>query len=295
MKTTRISADDRTEGRAPVNVKGRKTGLILLEAFMILAAAAFIYPAFYVVANAFKTTAEIDVNPAGFPQHPTLGNFALVWKTEGAGGVTFPKALFNTIILTIGSVAGIILFGSMAAYILVRTKSRASSFFFYLFAFFLVIPFQIIMVPLVVLATDLNFSDQFGLIVMYLGLGAPTAIFMVHGFIKGVPLSLEESASIDGAGPFRIFFQIVFPLMAPITATIAVLDVLWVWNDFLLPYIILRKGTLVLFQFNFFGAFTQNYGALTASLVMTATPVVILYLCLQKYIIKGIAAGAVKG
>jgi raffinose/stachyose/melibiose transport system permease protein len=273
----------------------RHPGMLLLEAFMIVAALVFIYPAIYVIVNAFKSTAEIVTNPVGLPARPTLENFVNVWTTQGSGGINFRVALFNTIALTAGSVLGIIVFGSMAAYILVRTKSRISSLLFYLFAFFLVIPFQIIMVPLVVLATDLHFTDQFGLIVMYLGLGAPTAIFMFHGFIKNVPLSLEESASIDGAGRFTTFFRIVFPLITPITATISILDVLWVWNDFLLPFIILRKGTLVLFQFNFFGQFTQNYGALTASLVMTATPVVILYLAMQKYIIKGIAAGAVKG
>ena len=183
----------------------------------------------------------------------------------------------------------------MAAYKLVRTKSGLSIGIYFLFAFFMVIPFQTIMVPLVVLATDLHFKDIYGLILINVGLGVPTAVFMFHGFIKGVPISLEESASIDGAGPFRTFFQIVFPLLSPITATIGILDVLWVWNDFLLPYIILRQGTLVLFQFNFFGTFTKDYGALTASLVMTATPVVIMYIALQKYIIKGISAGAVKG
>ncbi len=273
----------------------RNAWIAAIEIVMILVAVVFIYPAIYVVINAFKTTGEIQLNPAGFPKAATVENFAKVYLTEGSGGVSFVEALVNTVFLTLGSVTGVILFSSMAAYALVRTKTRTSAFLYFLFAFFLVIPFQTIMVSLVVLATDLRFTNVFGLIVMYVGLGAPTAVFMFHGFIKGVPLSLEESAAIDGAGPFRIFFQIVFPLLTPITATIAILDVLWVWNDFLLPFIILRKGTLVLFQFNFFGTFTKDYGALTASLVMSATPVVILYLCLQRYIIKGIAAGAVKG
>jgi raffinose/stachyose/melibiose transport system permease protein len=273
----------------------RKPGLVAFEVLMVLLALAFIYPALYVVINAWKPTAEIQLNPVGLPKAPTFGNFAKVWTTEGAGGVRFAKALTNTAILTVGSVAFIILFSSMCAYMLVRTKDRLSTGIFYLFAFFMVIPFQTIMVPLVVLATDLRFKDIYGLMLINVGLGAPTAVFMYHGFIKGVPLSLEESASIDGAGPFRVFFEIVFPLLTPITATIGILDALWVWNDFLMPLIILRKGTLVLFQYNFFGAFTKDYGALTASLVMTATPVIVMYVALQKYIIKGIAAGAVKG
>lgn len=281
--------------RGGMSLSARKKILGLFEAFMIIVAILFIYPVIYVVINAFKSTQEIVLNPAGFTVHPTLENFVKVLRTEGSGGVSFVKALFNTVVLTVASVSLIILFSSACAYKLVRTKHWVSTAVFFAFAFFMVIPFQTIMVPLVVLATDLRFKGVYGLILVNVGLGAPTAVFMYHGFIKGVPVSLEEAAAIDGAGPFRMFFQVVFPLLVPITATIGILDVLWVWNDFLMPYIILRTGTLVLFQFNFFGTFTKDYGALTASLVMTATPVVIMYCALQKYIIKGIAAGAVKG
>ena len=273
----------------------RRLGLRVFEIFMILLAFVFIYPVLYVLINAFKSTQEIVLNPAGLPAHPSLANFAKVLTTEGSGGIGFLQSLFNTVVLTLATVSLIILFSSMCAYKLVRTRSWVSTAIFFAFAFFMVIPFQTIMVPLVVLATDLRFKDVYGLILINVGLGAPTAVFMYHGFIKGVPISLEESASMDGAGSFRLFFQIVFPLLLPITATIGILDVLWVWNDFLLPYIILRQGTLVLFQYNFFGTFTKDYGALTASLVMTATPVVIMYVAMQKYIIKGISAGAVKG
>jgi raffinose/stachyose/melibiose transport system permease protein len=281
--------------RGGPSLGARRIGLKLFEAFMIVLAILFISPVIYVFINAFKSTQEIVLNPAGLPAHPTLGNFAKVLTTEGSGGVGFLQSLFNTVVLALSSVSLIIIFSSMCAYKLVRTKSRLSTAIFFLFAFFMVIPFQTIMVPLVVLATDLRFKDVYGLILVNVGLGAPTAVFMFHGFMKGVPISLEEAAEIDGAGPFRMFFQVVFPLLLPITATIGILDVLWVWNDFLLPFIILRQGTLVLFQFNFFGTFTKDYGALTASLVMTATPVVIMYFALQKYIIKGISAGAVKG
>jgi raffinose/stachyose/melibiose transport system permease protein len=273
----------------------RKAWLRVFELFMILAALIFISPVIYVFINAFKSTQEIVLNPAGLPKAWTLENFAKVLTTKGSGGVNFVESLVNTLILALSSVALIILFSSMASYQLVRTKSKLSIGIYFIFAFFMVIPFQTIMVPLVVLATDLQFKDIYGLILINVGLGAPTAVFMYHGFIKGVPVSLEEAASIDGAGPFRMFFQVVFPLLMPITATIGILDVLWVWNDFLLPYIILRQGTLVLFQFNFFGTYTKDYGALTASLVMTATPGGIMYIALKKYIIKGISAGAVKG
>lgn len=281
--------------RGAASLRARRVGLGFLEAFMIVVALAFIYPVIYVFINAFKSTQEIVLNPAGLPTHATLENFKKVLETEGSGGVSFVQSLVNTVILTLSTVALILLFSSLCAYKLVRMKSWVSTFIYFAFAFFLVIPFQTIMVPLVVLATDLRFKDIYGLILINVGLGTPIAVFMYHGFIKGVPVALEESAAIDGAGPFRMFFQIVFPLLGPITATIGILDVLWVWNDFLLPYIILRKGTLVLFQYNFFGTFTKDYGALTASLVMTATPVIIMYIALQKNIVKGIAAGAVKG
>lgn len=273
----------------------RKLRLVLFEIFMILLALAFIFPTIYVVINAFKGTQEIVLNPVGLPAEWTLDNFRNVLTREGAGGFTFLSSLWNTVVLTVFSVAGIVLLSSLAAYALVRNKTRTSGAVFSLFTFFLVIPFQVIMVPLVVLATDLGSQGTTGLIAMYWGLGVPGAIFMYHGFIKSVPLSLEESASLDGAGQWRIFFQIVFPLLTPITATVGVLNILWVWNDFLLPYIVLRQGTLVLFQFNFFGQFTNDFGALTASLVLSSVPVLVLYFALQKYIVRGIAAGAVKG
>ncbi len=273
----------------------RSVRLVLFEIFMILLALAFIFPTVYVFINAFKGTQEIVLNPVGLPAHWTLDNFRNVLTREGAGGFTFFSSLWNTVVLTTLSVAGVVLLSALAAYALVRNKTRSSGAVFSLFTFFLVIPFQVIMVPLVVLATDLGSQGIWGLTIMYWGLGVPGAIFMYHGFIKSVPISLEESASMDGAGQWRVFFQIVLPLLTPITATVGILDILWVWNDFLLPYIVLRQGTLVLFQFNFFGQFTNDFGALTASLVLSATPVLVLYFALQKYIVKGIAAGAVKG
>jgi len=146
-----------------------------------------------------------------------------------------------------------------------------------------------------VLAADLHLTNLQGIILLYWGLGAPTAIFMYHGFVKGVPRELEESAAMDGAGQFYIFFKIVFPLLTPITASIVILDALWIWNDFLLPLVIVKNGTLQLEQMAFHGQFLKEYGPMTASLVLSALPIVIFYLFLQKYIIKGIAAGAVKG
>lgn len=236
----------------------------------------------------------------------TLDNFPKAWDQT-----RFPWVLLNTFIITLLSVVGVVLISSTASYMLVRTNAKRLGWIFYsLFTFALVIPFQVIMVPLVVQSVDMGLTslgklvriDQLsmilkgiGIVPMYWGLGVPTAVFMYHGFIKGVPLALEESAYLDGASTVQVFWKIVFPMLTPITATVVILDVLWIWNDFLLPLIIIQEGTLQLAQFRFFGMFFRDYGPAMASLVLSASPVLIFYLMLQRFIIKGISAGAVKG
>lgn len=268
----------------------RTGGRWIFEIVMILIALAWIYPALFVLTNAVKPEAEIKLHPVNFPTTFTAANFVKAW-TE----MRFPRALMNTAIITVFGVAGIILVSSMAAWKLARTFGRLSWFLYLLFAFAMVIPFQIIMVPIVGLSTDLKLATVWGIIPMYWGLGAPLAVFMYHGFVKGVPRELEEAASIDGGGQFFVFFRVVFPLMKSITATIVILDALWLWNDFLLPLIVVKEGTLQLEQLHFYGMFLREYGPSAASLILSATPIIVLYLALQKYIIKGIAAGAVKG
>lgn len=220
-------------------------------------------------------------------------NYSESWKQT-----KFPQVFMNTFIITLFSTLGIILISSMAAYGMVRTKTRMSWIIFLLFTFAMVVPFQAIMFPLVRTAKSLNLLGTFqGIILIYMGVGCPMAIFMYHGFMKGIPMELEESAALDGAGQFTIFFRVVFPLLSPITATIAILNVLWLWNDFLLPLIItVRKiVTLQLAQYYTRGAFQRDLGMELASLVLAAFPVIVFYLLMQKYIIKGITAGAVKG
>ncbi|MDX9784730.1 MAG: carbohydrate ABC transporter permease [Spirochaetia bacterium] len=262
----------------------------LLEAFMILLAFVFIYPALFVLVSALKPDADIMLRPLALPSSLFLDNFVKAWKV-----MEFPQVAATTLLITTLGVAGIVLSSSMAAWMLARTEKRYAWLIYSVFAFALVIPFQIIMVPLAVLASDLGFTNPLGIVVLYWGLGAPMAVFMFHGFVKSVPKELEESAAIDGAGTAFIFFRIVFPLLKPITATIAVLDALWIWNDFLLPLLVIKQGTIQLAQMQFYGQFLKEYGPLTASLVLSAIPIIVFYLALQKYIIKGIAAGAVKG
>ncbi len=217
-------------------------------------------------------------------------NYFSAWRE-----MQFPNVFLNTLLITVIGTAGIVLTSSMCAYGLARSDSKLSWILYGFFAFSLVIPFQIIMVPIGILAADLKMMNVPGIIIMYWGLGCPTAIFMIHGFIKGVPKELEESAAIDGAGRFYIFFRIVFPLIKTIVATVIVIDALWLWNDFLLPLIVIKKGTIQLAQMNFRGISTSDYGKICASLTLSSIPMIALYIVLQKYIIKGIAAGAVKG
>ncbi len=262
----------------------------VFEAVMVLLALAYIFPALFVILSSFKTDAAITRTPLALPEGLNLANYARAWSA-----MNFPMTVLRTLAVTAGGVAGIIFFSAMAAYKLARTPTRLSWVIYAVFVFAMVIPFQIIMVPVVVLATDLGIKDFWGIIPMYWGLGMPMATFMYHGFVKGVPRELEESAAIDGAGGFYTYFRVVFPLLKPVTATVAILNSLWIWNDFLLPLIVIKKGTLQLEQMKFYGLFLREYGPLTASLVLSALPIVVFYLFLQRYIIKGVAAGAVKG
>jgi raffinose/stachyose/melibiose transport system permease protein len=270
--------------------KQQSIGKAALTVVMVACALVFFYPVIYVILNAFKPDAQITIDPMGLPKAFYLDNFIRAWTA-----MEFPRVFLNTLVITVFGLVGIILTSSMAAYMLARTDTKLSWAIYGYFVLALVIPFQIIMVPVAVLAADLNLMSIPGIIPMYWGLGCPTAIFMFHGFVKGVPRELEESAAIDGAGQFYIFFQIVFPLLKTIVATVAVIDALWLWNDFLLPLIVVKQGTIQLAQMMFNGQFLKEYGAMTASLTLSALPIVAFYLALQKYIIKGIAAGAVKG
>jgi raffinose/stachyose/melibiose transport system permease protein len=276
---------------AKPQISPRKYGLLTLEIAMIIVAIIFLFPALLTLFNSFKTDAEIVLNPVSFPKSFSFSNYIEAWNAT-----KFPIVLINTFIITVTSTLGILLVSSMAAYVMVRSKSQISWFFFLVFTFSMVVPFQTFMVPLVQTARDYNLQSIWGIIPIYIGLGCPLAIFMYHGFIKGVPVEIEESAAIDGASTLRTFFQLVFPLLKPVSATIAILDVLWIWNDFLLPLIILPKqSTLQLAQYGFFSLFKRQYSLAMASLVLSAAPVVIFYLIMQKYIVKGVVAGAVKG
>lgn len=264
------------------------------EIIMIALALLFISPLYLVIVNAFKGYDEVLTSTAALPKAFNFDNFVTVWEQ-----LNFPVVFMNTAIITVVSVAGILLISSMAAHRLVRSPGKVSSIIFFLIVSAMIIPFQTMMIPLVKVASNFNMIDSIpGLIMMYFGFGVPLAVFLYHGFIKGIPVELEEAAAIDGAGPFRTFFRIVFPLLTPITVTIGILHTLWIWNDFLLPYLMLgspEKQTISLASYIYFGQYMTQWNYALAALTLAIIPVIILYLFLQRFIIEGIAAGAVKG
>ena len=209
------------------------------------------------------------------------------------------QSLGNTALLAAGSVALIVLFSALAGWKLCRTKTRFSRFLLSLFVFSMLIPFSSIMIPLykVVLVLDIK-NSLFGLCFVYAGLGVSMAIFLYHGFVKGIPKELEEAAAIDGCSPLQTFFRIVFPMLKPVTATVCITNVLWIWNDFLLPLIILsdnKKYTLLLSTNTLFGQYSSDWSAILSALVIAALPVIVFYALLQKQILKGMTDGAMKG
>ncbi|WP_130859079.1 carbohydrate ABC transporter permease [Gracilibacillus phocaeensis] len=271
----------------------RRFNTILLFIVSTILFVLFVFPFFLVVINSLKDRTNIIQNPLSFMGELSFDNYIQAYET-----MNFASALWNSLLVTIVSVIVVIIFSAMLAYYLVRWKSRLNTFIFSLLIASMIIPFQAIMIPFVSFFGDLNMlNSPFVLIFFYLGFGVSLATFMYHGFIKGIPKELEEAAFIDGASRLQVFLRVIFPMLKPITATIAILDVLWVWNDFLLPSLVLTSAenrTIPLSTYYFFGRYTADYGAAMAALVLAIIPIVIFYLILQKQIIKGVVDGAIK-
>lgn len=257
----------------------------------------YMFPFYMIVLNAFKNKRDIIKLPLSWGGNKgfTLSNFS-----EAFEKMNFIMVFKNSLIITTCSCALIILFSSMAAYIFVRKTWKINKIIFTLMLFSMVIPFQVVMIPLISIYGGFfgALNHRYTLIFMHLGFSVSMAVFMYHGFIRGgVPVALEEAAHIDGAGPLRTFFQIVFPLLKPTTATLIILYALSLWNDYLLPSLILtdkKLYTIPIATKLFQGAYSNDMDLLMAALVMAIIPVIILYLALQKYIIAGVVAGAVK-
>lgn len=273
--------------------KKSKRNLLILEIVIILLTCAFMYPLFLVLINTFKDYKEVVTNVVSLPHAFSFDNYVQVW-----GLMKYPQLFWNTLFITVVSVIGILLFGSMAGYKLSRTKNRFSAFLFFLAISPMMLPFQSFMITLTKLSKELHLINSLsGLNVIYWGLGCPLAIFMFHGFVKSIPMELEECAAMDGCSSYRIFFQIVFPIMVPVISTVAILNVMWIWNDFLLPLIMLngKEATLQLASYKFFGQYKSEWNYALTAVVFTTTPPILFFLFMQKFIIKGMIAGAVKG
>jgi raffinose/stachyose/melibiose transport system permease protein len=253
----------------------------------------YLIPFFLVFVNAFKDRNQIIANPFRFPSAFHLANFIEAFRK-----MNYPYAFWNSLVITVLSTALIVFFSSMTAYLFARLPWKFNRFMFFLMVASMLIPFQAIMIPLVKIYGSFGLlNNRWTLMYMYLGFGCSFAVFLYHGAIKSIPLELEEAAMIDGCSRFQAFFRIVFPLLKPTTTTVAILDVLWIWNDFLLPSLVLispRNRTLPLSTYYFYGTYTSEYGLLLASLILSITPVIIFYLFMQRHIIRGILQGSIK-
>ncbi|PQF20801.1 carbohydrate ABC transporter permease [Enterococcus mundtii] len=264
---------------------------VLIFSGLVLASLWF-YPFFLVVINSFKTKAEIFQNTLTLPAGLTLDNYI-----ESFERLDFFKSAANSLLITIGSLVLIVFVSSMAAYALSRNTSRLSSFLYFIVAIGLLIPFQGIMIPLISLFGQVSMLNQPGLMLMYLGLATSMSTFLYYGALRGIPKSLDEAALIDGANTFQIYWKVIFPLLKPTTVTVIVLNALWFWNDYLLPSLSINKAgmyTIPLRMFYFFGEFNKQWHLALAALVIVVLPIIILFVVLQKHVVKGISDGAVK-
>lgn len=252
----------------------------------------FLSPFYIVIINSFKTRQELFANTLALPKTFSFSNYSRAFEQ-----LNFFQTIFNSLFITAVSVVIIIIFSSMAAWMLERTKSKISGIIFMFFVGSMVIPFQSVMLPLVKLMGSLHFLNVGGLIFMYLGFGASLSIFLYHGNLKSIPKELDEAATIDGCNKFQTFVYIIFPLLKPISITVAILNTTWIWNDYLLPSLVINKPatqTIPLRTFFFFGQYTKQWDLALAALVLTIIPVVVFYFLAQKHIIKSITAGSIK-
>ncbi|MBB6215828.1 raffinose/stachyose/melibiose transport system permease protein [Anaerosolibacter carboniphilus] len=254
----------------------------------------FLSPLYIVFANSFKTQKGIFTNVMALPfgEFFTLNNYI-----EAFTELDFIQSFFNSLLITVSSTIFIVIFASMAAWMLVRTKTKLSTVLFFLFAGAMLIPFQSVMLPLINIMGKLGLLNPVGLVFMYLGFGSSLSIMLYHGFIKNIPVELEEAATIDGCNTFQIFWYIVFPLLKPITVTVCILNIMWIWNDFLLPQLVINRPgwhTIPLKMFYFFGQYSKKWNLALAGLVIAMVPIVIFYFIAQKHIVKGVTQGSIK-
>ena len=276
----------------------------ITEALTLAVMVMFLVPLFLVLINAAKTNNEIIAAPLSLPTDWSVlfKNITTIWNNPN---LRYSQALVNSFVITTFSLVGITIFSAMAAWVLLRTKTKLSTAILMLFIAAMVIPFQVVMFPLVKWfgifqsVTGIQMLRSYtGIIIAYIGFGSSLSIFMFHGFMKSIPHEIEEAAYVDGCGKFKTFFLIVLPILKPIYVTILILNGIWIWNDFLLPMLVLGKGTpvqtLPLAVNNFAGAFLVSWDLMMTAILMALVPIIVFFLAAQKHIIKGMVEGSVK-
>lgn len=279
----------------------KKAKSTLSSVLLVCLSLIWLSPIYIILANSFKSRDEMYVNPLGMPE-----TFSLEYYSGAMEKMNFLRAFGVSLVITIVSVAIIVVLCAMAAWMMARSDGKLSKAIYYTLILTMLIPFQTLMMPLM---QEMNSLEKLlgiqikdtigGLIFMYIGFGAGMGVFMFYGFVKGsLPRTLEEAAIIDGCNTWQLFWRVVFPLMKPTIITLVILDVIWIWNDYLLPSLTLKSAsnrTIPIGTQIFFGQYTIEWNMAMAALMLTIIPVVVFYLCAQKHIVKGVAAGAVKG
>jgi raffinose/stachyose/melibiose transport system permease protein len=276
--------------------KKTKASNIIIFIGLFLLAIVYLFPIFIVFINSFKGKFFIADHPFNIPDHKTF--VKLENYTEGISKTDFFQAGKWSFFITVTSVAAIVLFTSMTAWFITRVKNKFNTILYYSFVFSMIVPFQMVMYLMAKFANMIHIDNPYGIVILYLGFGAGQAIFLFSGFIKTVPFELEEAAMIDGCNPISTFFKVVIPVLKPIYVTVAILNTMWVWNDYLLPQITIGteyRTIPIAVQYLRSGYGSIDMGAMMACLVLAIVPIIVFYLFCQRYIIEGVAAGAVKG
>ena len=275
----------------------RSAGTLIRTAILVILTIIFIFAILLVFMNSFKSRLYVSTVPFEWPSGDMfvgLENYINGIKTSG-----FLMAFIRSVWISVMGVGVIILCTSMTAWFIVRVKNKFTKALYYIFVFSMIVPFQMVMYTLTFVVTTMYFDNVFGIVLVYLGFGAGLSVFMFCGFIKSIPLEVEEAATIDGCNPLQTYFLIVFPMLKPTAITVAILQVMWIWNDYLLPYLILgsdHKTVPVAIQLAMQGAYgSTDYGGFMAMLAVSIIPIIAFYISSQKYIIRGVIAGAVKG
>jgi len=270
--------------------KFKKTILIVFGSLLGLI---WISPFYLMIVNSLKSQLDIFTNTYGLPKVTVFTNYVQAWND-----LNFLHTFLNSLVITVISVAVIVFFSSLAAYALQRVKSKVSGVILTLFIAAMLIPFQTIMIPLVSVFGRIQMLNPPGLIFMYLGFGSSLSIFLYHGAMKSIPYALDEAAVIDGADRFQVYWHIILPMLKPTSVTVAVLNTMWIWNDYLLPSIVIGGNpstqTIPLQMFNFFGEYMKKWNLGLAGLTLAIIPVIVFYFFMQRQILKGISDGAVK-